>query len=72
MNSVGGSVAAQLLERADDGVGVAQRRDGAFAGALGRRDTDAPQRLIGGEHAAAGNLIPVVVFGVDPEDRHGA
>ena len=68
-NSVGGSDAFELVERRQDRIVEPDRRDRprVHHQLAGQRDGARRQRLV--EDRARPDLVPVVIFRVDPEDR---
>jgi hypothetical protein len=62
--------AFELVDGGVDRVVQADGRDRRGIGAGTRRQRHAPRRHLGVEHRTRSNLFPVVIFRVDPEDRH--
>ena len=64
----------RLAQGGEDGGGGAGRqrqgRDRTRPGPRRRADADGLRRQLGVEHRTPGDLVPVVILGVDPEHRH--
>ncbi len=60
----------QLVERAADTFVELERSDRPFAGAVRRWHRHRPRLQLRVEDGDAGDLLPVVILGGDPEDRH--
>ena len=61
----------QFVESLFDAAVERQRGDRQLAGALRLGQRDGPRLELAIEHGAAPHLVPVVILGIDPEDRDG-